>query len=235
MLKEALEYIISLGKVHEHRIGDQVYSDKTLYAVKEPVAEPLVVHNLTGLVDYLNSNYDKLNPVLVQVEGPTEVNVYSTFSRDRRRNHYLHVNALLPSIPFGRFMDLESFNILLQSCFVPNEDRAKVLRIVGNIKEETVKTFGDDGVSQQVTAKTGVATVENVVVPNPVRLKPFRTFVEIMQPESEFVFRMRSGPEAALIEADGGAWKLEAIQRIKDYLTKALKKKIADGSVTIIG
>ena len=235
MIKEALQYLIGLSDANEHYIGDQVYSDKPLHLVKEPVAEPLVVRNLTGLVDYLAGNYDKLAPVLVHVESPTEVNVYSTFSRNRQRHYYLKASALLPSIPFGRFLDLEAFNILLQSCFVPNDDRANVLRIVGNVKEENVTTVGDDGVSQQVTAKTGIATVENVIVPNPVRLKPYRTFVEITQPESEFVFRMRSGPEAALFEADGGAWKLEAIQSIKDYLAEALAEQVSEKFVTIIG
>jgi len=190
---------------------------------------------LTGLVDYLRSNYDELDSVLVHVESPTEVSVYSTFSRDFERNHYIQASALLPVIPFGRFLDLEAFNILIQSCFVPNDDRANVLRIVGNVKEENVTTVGDDGVTQQVTAKTGIATVGNVLVPNPVRLKPYRTFVEVVQPESEFVFRMRSGPEAALFEADGGAWKLEAIQRIKEYLAEALAEQIANDFVTIIG
>jgi len=235
VLKEALQYLIGLGEATKHFVGDQVYSDKPLHLIRQPVAKPLVVRNLTGLVDYLRSNYDELDSVLVHVESPTEVSVYSTFSRDFERNHYIQASALLPVIPFGRFLDLEAFNILIQSCFVPNDDRANVLRIVGNVKEENVTTVGDDGVTQQVTAKTGIATVGNVLVPNPVRLKPYRTFVEVVQPESEFVFRMRSGPEAALFEADGGAWKLEAIQRIKEYLAEALAEQIANDFVTIIG
>lgn len=235
MIQKALEYLVGLGAAETHEIEGQIYSDKPLHLVIEPKPAHLVVRNLSGLVDYLKSNYDDLPPVLVHVESPTEVSVYGSFSRDWSRNHYIMASALLPSIPFGRFLDMESFNILLQSCFVPNEDRSNVLRIVGNVKEENVTSVGDDGISQQVTAKTGIATVENVIVPNPVLLKPYRTFVEVAQPESEFVFRMRSGPEAALFEADGGSWKLEAIQRIKDYLAEELAEQIRDKFVTIIG
>ena len=54
-----------------------------------------------------------------------------------------------------------------------------------------------------------------------VTLKPFRTFREIEQPESEFILRYqnRNGIEAALFEGDGGCWKLDAILRIKEWLS----------------
>ncbi len=54
----------------------------------------------------------------------------------------------------------------------------------------------------------------------------FEVQVEVEQPESKFVFRMRKGvdgPEAALFEADGGAWKIEAMKRIKEYLEGQLQ------------
>lgn len=235
MIKEALQYLIGLGNVEVFTTeSGQEYASQPVHLIKQPTPDALVIRNLSGLVDYLKANFDKQPPVLVHIASPTRVDVFSSFNRDYNRNHLIRAEALLPQIHFGQFLDTESFNILLQSCFVPNEDRALVLRVVGNIKEENVSTFGDDGVSQQVTAKVGVATVENVVVPNPVSLKPFRTFVEIEQPASEFVFRMKNGPSAALFEADGGAWKLTAIARIKDYLHAALGNEISNGRVTII-
>lgn len=234
MIKEALEYIVKGFTAEKIEIDGQIYSTQPLQSVKKATPDPLVVRNLSGLVDYLIYNYDKQPPVLIQVASPTEVNVYSTYNRDYNRNHLIQATALLPKIAFERFMDMENFNILLQSCFVPNEDRAKLLSIVGNVKEEQVASFGDDGVTQQVTAKTGVATVGNVTIPNPVSLKPFRTFVEIEQPQSEFIFRMQTGPSAALFEADGGAWKLEAIQKIKQYLLSELDNEIEADRITII-
>lgn len=234
MLKSFVEYLINLGNTRTEYIGEQVYTTQQVYKVKEPTPEPLKVRNLSGLVDYIKNNFDDQPPVLVHVESPTEVSVMSTFNRDMHRNVLIQAQALLPSIPFGRFQDTESFNILLQSCFVQNDHRAALLAVVGNIKEENVTNVGDDGVSQQVTAKAGIATLENIVVPNPVNLKPFRTFVEIIQPESQFVFRMQSGPSAALFEADGGAWKLDAIESIKNYLNENLVEEITSGQVTII-
>lgn len=44
----------------------------------------------------------------------------------------------------------------------------------------------------------------------------------VLQPESEFIFRLRSQagaiPECALFEADGGKWKLDAVLAIKAWL-----------------
>ena len=60
--------------------------------------------------------------------------------------------------------------------------------------------------------------MEDVLVPNPVKLQPFRTFHEISQPEIAFVFRMKnsqSGVSCALFEADGGAWKFNAVHTDK--------------------
>lgn len=241
MLKNFVEYLLQLGNVRQEQIGSQIFTTQPVNLIRQPTPDALVVRNLSGLVDYLKSNYDNQPPVLVHVESPTTVNVYSTYNRDMQRNVLITAKALLPEIPFKQFLDAEQFNILLQSCFVPNDDRDALLAVIGNIQEQTVATIGDDGTSQSVTAKTGIATVGNVKVPNPVNLKPFRTFVEIHQPASQFIFRMRTGPQAALFEADGGAWKIDAIDEIKAYLTENLilekedKEDEAAEQFTIIG
>jgi len=81
---------------------------------------------------------------------------------------------------------------------------------------------------------SGVASVSEVRVPNPVSMKPYRTFVEVDQPESNFIFRMREGMQAALFEADGGAWKNVAMNNIKKYFDDNLDDEIESGHVTVI-
>ncbi len=127
------------------------------------------------------------------------------------------------SFSFGQYHDHESFIVCLQSLFVPTPERADVLKVIGTIKDEQVRQFSDDGVSQSVAAKAGSVLVTEVAVPNPVMLRPWRTFREIEQPESAFVLRVRQGkeggkPTCALFEADGGRWKLEAVEGIKKFL-----------------
>ena len=47
---------------------------------------------------------------------------------------------------------------------------------------------------------------------------------EVEQPETQYIFRMqdKGGIQCALFEADGGAWGILAMDRIKRYLQEAL-------------
>ncbi|MDC4242713.1 hypothetical protein NE398_21585, partial [Clostridium tertium] len=128
------------------------------------------------------------------------------------------------NVVYDRFLGTEQFNIMLQSAFVDVGTKSALLKYTGLIQDEAVKTTGDDGVSQQVTVKTGVASVGQAIVPNPVELAPYRTFPEVEQPISKFIFRMQEGPKAAIYEADGGAWRNKAILNIKEYLQEELKE-----------
>ena len=112
---------------------------------------------------------------------------------------------------------------MLQSSFTDSGDKEVLQKYTGLVRDEAVKETGDDGISQAVTIKTGVASVGQAVVPNPVTLAPYRTFPEVDQPLSKFIFRMQEGPKAAIFEADGGAWRNQAIKNIKEYLEKELE------------
>lgn len=223
--REALEYLVGLGVVEILEVDGQKYSTKKLNHVKEPKAEGLITTTLTALVDYVKSGIDeKFSKLLVHVVSPSEVALYSELRTDNERECYMVCKALTPNnIKYNSFLDAETFNIMLQSSFIENESKALLLKVVGNVKEENVQTVGDDGVSQAVGIRTGVASTTNVIVPNPVVLAPFRTFPEVRQPESKFIFRMQSGPRAAIYEADGGAWRNEAMYLIKEYLKLMLK------------
>lgn len=232
--RDALEYLSEHGQMEVIEVNGQQYATRQLYKVLEPTPAPLVVRNLSGLVDYLKSEFDKEAPLLVHVVSPTEVTVISSYNNDYARREIIRAEALLPNYRFDFFYDAEDFIIKLLSGFVDIGDRSKLLKVVGNIKEENVRQVGDDGVSQSVVAKTGVATVEDVKVPNPVILAPYRTFVEVDQPESAFVFRMKNGPLAALFEADGGAWRNSAIEAVSSYLAEELIDLIEAEQVVVI-
>jgi len=215
-------------------VGDTEFVSRPVYEPpKEPVPATLKLNTLTGLVEYVNNGADGVKEdeigLMVHVVNERQVDVLSgTFGRAEQRCVYASstADAVLSKsdFRFGEFYDCESFVIKLLSLFEDFDGRAAVLKIVGNIKEENVRQTGDDGVTQTVTAKSGIARVEDVSVPNPVFLAPFRTFREVTQPLSPFVLRMKQGregglPTVALFEADGGKWKLDAIAFIKEYLT----------------
>jgi len=221
MIAEAIDKILVLSNPELYKFGDRQYATKQLVPVKNPRPEPLEISTLTSLVGYLQDNKDALNleHLIVHVAGVANVVLMSRLQSPwLTRDSYLQVKTEFKQFPFGQYLDVESFIIALQSQFVQDEMTAVLLRMVGNLKDENVGLFGDDGTSQQVTVKTGISTVKNVPVPNPIVLAPYRTFREIDQPASRFVFRMKNGPVCALFEADGGAWKNEAVLRVKAYL-----------------
>lgn len=224
MTRDALQYVVGLKNAEVLNINGYNYVDKDVHRVdKELRASAIQMNTLTSLVDYLKAGIDSMaDRMLVQVVSPTEVKVISMLDTDRKRECLVEVEAMIPAFEYGRYMSNESFIIALQSKFIDNDDRALLLRFAGTVQDESIAKYGDDGVSQKATIKTGIASVENVVVPNPVKLRPFRTFIEVEQPQSDFVFRVRQadgrGVECAIFEADGGAWKNTAMKSIKEYL-----------------
>ena len=233
MFKEALEYLVDLGIESDPivYIEDKPYSTKQLQPIKETGPNALEFNFLDSLVTYLRDDVDSLRAgykLILEIESPTKVNLRTQLVGDfNQRFTPIHCAALVNPFPWEKFIDPDTFIIMAQSRFVETEDLAKIRAIVGNVKSEDVKQFSDDGVSQQVTAKSGIARVEDVVLPPRVKLAPYRTFIEIDQPESEFVFRAKKAgdlPCFALFEADGGAWRIEAMKRIKAYLEDNLKE-----------
>ena len=234
LTKEALKYLTEQGINPEERVvsinnqsyvidenGNPVYVEPKLHLAQNV----LRINTLSGLVDYIKSNLDRADEKLyLHIASHKSVRLVSTLKPDGSREELAIAEAILPNFWFDRFYDMEEFNVALQSIFVKNPDREILLKVVGNLKEDNVKTTGDDGVSQAVTIKTGVASAADVKVPNPVILAPYRTFVEVEQPESKFIFRMQDGPKGAIFEADGGAWRNQAILNIKKPLDKKFKK-----------
>lgn len=225
--KEPLEYLVNLGEEKAPIVKTDLglYMKKNLTRLTIPTATTLQVSTLTGLIDYIKSNIDYLpEKLLVHVESPCTVKLYSPLNGDRDREEFIYAKAILPNnVAYDRFLSTEQFNIMLQSAFVENNDSKLLLKYTGLIRDEAVKDTGDDGISQKVTIKTGITTVGEAVVPNPVILAPFRTFPEVAQPESKFIFRMQEGPKAAIFEADGGAWRNEAMDNVKEYLMLSLE------------
>ncbi len=203
--------------------GEQ-YCDKELHRISfNPKARSIEMTTLTSLVEYIKANIDTMDEnMIIHVQSPTKVALYSKLDDEREREFLVEVNAQVPEFRYGRYMDHESFLIALQSKFIDNPDRELLLKFTGTVESGTVSQYGDDGITQKATIKTGIASKGEAIVPNPVKLRPFRTFLEVEQPESAFVFRMQQdgngGVNCAIFEADGGAWKNAAMRNVKEYL-----------------
>lgn len=224
MLKSLYETIQKDAAPVILKVGDREYSDKALHPVNAPQPKTLTVTTLTGLVDYLNTNVDKLKieEMLCHVECPALVSIISGLEGSfKDRGKYILAKLDQIEIPFNKWMDAETFNIALQSCFVEDADRALVLKYVSQVVATAEATTSDDGISQAVTMRTGIASKGVKELPNPVVLRPYRTFSEVDQPASKFVFRARQEcgkMQYMLTEADGSAWRSTAMKSIKNYM-----------------
>lgn len=227
MIKEALQYVVGLSVPVVQEIKGQQYSDKQLHRINHnPQATAIQMGTLTSFVDYIRANIDSMSEkMIVHVENPTKVSLYSKLDAERDREYLVNVIARVPDFDFNRFIDHEQFLINLQSKFIDIGDRGLVLKFAGTVEDKSVAEYGDDGITQKATVKNGIASKTEAIIPNPVNLAPYRTFLEVVQPLSDFVFRMKSerGIQCAIFEADGGAWKNEAMQSIKSYLKDELE------------
>ncbi len=235
MDKSALEFITKLAEVEILDLDGVEYSSKPIHRIPEVSPEVFITQSLASIVELINQEHEhqRLNSLIIHVAEPTLVEVHSMLRGDLGRFHIYSAVAELPAQNLGRYMNLEEAIIRLKSTFVQTENRDELIKLLGNIKEENVKTSSDDGISQTVAAKTGIATVSNVTLPPIIKLAPYRTFIEVEQPEGEFLLRLQNGPQAALFEADGGAWKIQARKNIKEYFLDKLADLVMLGKVIV--
>ncbi len=247
---EAIRYLVELGKqsrdfkivkLDDGRLfvnSGECGALEEIDPFEKPVPENFAAFTLSGLVGWLHEDVDKLFErfprLYVKVESPTSVSVLTPgHNRYMRRSVVASCEATIPAIKFNAYMLQEDFLIHLQTRFIDAEDYETVAKLSGNVRMENDAQTADDGMSQRITIKDGVSAVTDAIVKNPFLLTPKRTFEEIAQPVSPFVFRVRKGsggPELALFEADGGAWKNEAVAKIGEWL----KEKLSDLAVVVI-
>lgn len=212
MLTELLNRLLDLKRPETVEIKEQIFSTNKLHLIPDsPSVDAIEIHSLTGIVDYIKSNFDSRSKLLIHIESPTQLRLIDALDNTNNRRVYLRSEAILPTIIFDRFIDREQFQIMLQANFVQTPDHLTVLDIVSQIYVTNGNVeLKDNGFTQSVTTKTGSATLSATPIPPKVSLKPFRTFVEVSQPASDYILRLNDRGNVALYEADGGSWQLEA-------------------------
>lgn len=205
----------------------------------DPRPAALSLSTLTGLRDYLNANVEKveLGKVIAHVNDYANVTVETAFEGEtKKRTHVLSakLDPNLKTFQFGQWMNTDDFILAARTLFQGNGAMDELVKYASLVSVEDSVNLQDDGVSTTMRVKKSVTSgVTNEVTSTGFyTLIPFRTFREIEQIESLFLFRMKlvegKGAQVALFEADGGSWRLEAVSRIKDWIVKAVP------SITVI-
>ena len=236
MLAKMIDKIVSLKETKIFEIGGQTYADSQLTRIPPHVDRPecIEVSGLDGICKLIRTELAKLDTVvMVQAKAHNAVEVMTTYLGDFSRNMLYKAKADAPGLRTG-FRGREVALIELRSLFIPNEGTAYLLDLLSRMTDENSVTTRDNGVTQQVEAKQGVSLNMLVDIKPRVQLQPFRTFLEIAQPESEFLIRVDPQEGIGFFEADGGIWKLEAKKNIADYFNTHLADLIEAGKVVVM-
>lgn len=200
-----------------------VFADKHLYRVENKLADTIVLSSLSGLAEMIKQEMSEYNlPLFVRATSAERVHVFGAIRDDMQRERPFTAEAKFIDFDFNEYISIENMIICLKSRFAPTEDRDYLVQLLGNITDQQSVQTKDDGITQSATVKSGIQLIGEQRIKPIVTLKPYRTFLEVEQPESDFLIRLKDG-RAALFEADGGAWEREAVKNVADKLRELLE------------
>lgn len=233
MLKDALAFLMQNGRPATIEKDGRTFMIQDYRPVHAPTPAAVHVQTLNSLVELVASNRDGLDltTLFFLVKSPTEVQVLQRpvgTEFDRPTLYVATANlpkpddeedtmaAMKPS--FGSFMGLEKFIIWVSSCFSAADDRDEVLNLVSGFNASQQQEVQDNGISQQITVRSGVADLARKNTKSTYTLAPYRSFMEAEQAKSPFVLRLREGGKAALFLADANAWEIVAMRNVQSAL-----------------
>lgn len=152
--------------------------------------------------------------------------------RYHRQVYYEANSTDVPGWAEKNTLGFEEAQIALRTRFQETPDTLYAMKLVSDISLGAKVIYNDNGIATTITTQKGVALQTNEQIRPLVKLRPYRTFQEVEQPESIFLIRV-SDRGISFIEADGGMWKLAARETIKTFLEERLAQEVTEGSVII--
>lgn len=239
MIKEALQFLVSLKDNKTYEIDGKTFSDHQLTLIEAPRFYRNTVHfgSLDAIVKMIKAELpdytDGTEPVFIMVQDHKNVAVF-TRPDDREKRQYPYEATCADADFREGWREQQAAIIELRSRFIPTEDSEYLINLISRINNDQGVRSEDNGVSQTVTTKQGVSLMHSETVKPRLLLQPFRTFREVPQPESEFILRLNENGNVGLFEADGGIWKMEAKDNIKEYFETHLHDEIETGTVVVM-
>lgn len=239
MLKAFVEKIASMAEPKVIQVDGKTFSNKSFEEIIPSKDYPLTleVNSLDSIVQMIREEavqvYEQKSRLYVQVEEHNKVRVYTSYDERMKRSYLYTGYADVPGFK-GGWKDQEEMLIILRSLFLQTVDVSYLLDLISHMTDDQSVSSTDNGVTQTVEAKKGISLKQAVAVRPRVKLTPFRTFLEVEQPESEFLLRVRENGQIGLFEADGGVWKLVAKKHIKEWLEHQLEDLTKTGQIVIM-
>ena len=197
----------------------------------------LTLNSLDALVKMVKTEAPRYTevPLYITIPDHLKVQCFTQPDPDKRyfRQFFYEVNATdVPGWAEKITLGFEEAQIALRTRFQETPDTLYAMKLVSDISLGAKVVYNDNGIATTITTQKGVALQTNEQIRPLVKLRPYRTFQEVEQPESIFLIRV-SDRGISFIEADGGMWRLAARETVKKFLEEKLSKEIEDGTVFI--
>ena len=239
MLQKALQYLVGLKANQTYEIDGRTWSDNrlNLVEVKKNYPAHITCGGLDSIVALVMSELDRLEPmtlpVYIRVDSPTTVNVFTSWDEFYVRSP-LYVAETKPCGLRDGYRDFDTAIIELRSKVAPGEGVDYLLDLLSRINQENVVSITDNGITQTVEARSGIALKQMENIRPRVPLRPFRTFLEVEQPQSDYLVRINKEGQIGFFSADGGVWEMTARETIAKYFEVLLEEQISEDKVVVM-
>lgn len=242
MLKEFAKHLQETAQPLVQEINGKTYiitTDGKIQQVLPKVLHPdtLPLNSLDALVKMVKTEASEMDtPLYINIPTHLTAQCYGQPSNEEdqyfRQVYYTAAATDVPGWDKNVTLGFEEAQIALRTRFQETPDTLYTMKLVNDISLGAKVIFNDNGIATTITTQKGVALQTNDQIRPLVKLRPYRTFQEIEQPESIFLIRI-SERGISFIEADGGMWKLTARETIKKFLEDHLAQEVSEGSVIV--
>lgn len=241
MLKEFIEHI---QKTTQPQIKDidgvafAITHDGMVEEILPTIFHPstLKLNSLDALVKLVKTEASEMDtPLYITIPDHMTVRCFGQPNEEEQYYRQVYYETTATDVPgWGEknTLGFEEAQIALRTRFQETPDTLYAMKLVSDISLGAKVIYNDNGIATTITTQKGVALQTNEQIRPLVKLRPYRTFQEVEQPESIFLIRV-SDRGISFIEADGGMWKLAAREIIKKSLEEQLQQEVGEGSVVI--
>lgn len=241
MLKEFIEHIQRTTQpqiVEKDGATFVVYAGEAPHQLRPDIDHPatLDLNSLDALVKLVQTEAVNVErPLYITVPDHLTVRCFGSPQAGGRYIRQTYYTANATDVPgWGERVQLgfEEAQIALRTRFQETADTLYAMKLLSDISCGAKVIYNDNGIATTVTTQKGVALQTNEQIRPLIKLKPYRTFQEVEQPESIFLIRL-TDRGIVFTEADGGMWKLKARETVALFLAERLKNEVDAGQVIV--
>ena len=216
----------------------RITSDGDVKEILPTIFHPdtLPLNSLDSLIKMVKTEASEQDaPLYITIPDHMTVRCFGQPDAAERYHRQVYYEASATDVPGWaekNTLGFEEAQIALRTRFQETSDTLYAMKLVSDISLGAKVIYNDNGIATTITTQKGVALQTNEQIRPLVKLRPYRTFQEVEQPESIFLIRV-SDRGISFIEADGGMWKLTARETIKTFLEERLSQEVTEGSVII--